>query len=66
MTEIINYYIGAFEVLFTYVDSIWHVDATMKLTFIIVVSCFCAITLFMAMSVLKHAFIAVFNAIRKM
>ena len=65
MNDIINYFIGAFENLFTYCDPIWHVNPELKLAFIIIVSCFCAITLFMGMSILKHAFIAVFNAIRR-
>lgn len=64
MNDIINYFIGAFEVLFSYVDPIWHVNHDLVLAFIIIVSCFCAITLFFGMAILKHAFIAVFNGIR--
>lgn len=65
MADILNYFIGAFEILFSYCDPIWHTDTNLKLAFIIIVSCFSAIVLFMSMSILKHAFIAVFNAIRK-
>lgn len=66
MADIITYFIGAFEILFSYVNPIWHTDYNLQLTFIIVVSCFCAIVLTVSMLVLKHAFIAAFNAVRKM
>lgn len=66
MNDILNYFIGAFEMLFTYLDPIWHVNANLQIAFIICVSLFSAIVLIYAMSIVKHAFIAVFNAIRKM
>ena len=66
MNDILNYFIGAFELLFSYIDPIWHVNANLQIAFIICVSLFSAIVLVYSMSVLKHAFIAVFNAIRKM
>lgn len=66
MLEIINYFIGAFHRLFFYVDNDWANDVNLKLAFVIIVSCFCAITLFVSLTIVKHAFIAVFNAIRKM
>lgn len=65
MLDIINYFIGAFHRLFFYVDNDWVNNPSLKLAFVIIVSFFCAITLFVALTILKHAFIACFNAIRK-
>lgn len=66
MLDIINYFIGATHRLFFYVDNDWANNAQLKLAFVIIVAVFCAITLVFAYSVVKHAFIALFNAIRKM
>lgn len=66
MLDIINYFIGATYRLFFYVDNDWANNAQLKLAFVIIVAVFSAITLVFAYSVVKHAFVALFNAIRKM
>lgn len=66
MLDIINYFIGATHRLFFYVDNDWANNAQLKLAFVIIVSVFSAITLVFAYSVVKHAFVALFNSIRKM
>lgn len=66
MLDIINYFIGATHRLFFYVDNDWANNAQLKLAFVIIVSVFSAITLVFAYSVVKHAFVALFNALRKM
>lgn len=66
MLDIINYFIGATHRLFFYVDNDWANNAQLKLAFVIIVAVFCAITLVFAYSVVKHAFVALFNSIRKM
>lgn len=65
MNDIIIYFTGAFEMLFDYAFLRWHGNIEFQMSFIAVVSLFCAITLIIAFSIVKHAFIAVFNAIRK-
>lgn len=66
MLDIINYFIGATHRLFFYVDNDWANNPQLKLAFVIIVSAFSAITLVFAYSVVKHAFVALFNAVRKM
>lgn len=66
MLDIINYFIGATHRLFFYVNNDWANNAQLQLAFVIIVSVFSAITLVFAYSVVKHAFVALFNAIRKM
>lgn len=64
MSDIINYYIGAFDALFSYVNPIWHTDFNYVLTFLIVVSACSAITITMCFWAVKNAITAFVNHFR--
>ena len=66
MLEIVEYFISPIHRLFFYVNNDWLNDWRLQMAFVIIVSFFSAITLIGCFSIVKHAFIAVFNAIRKM
>lgn len=64
MIDIVNYFIGAMSRLFSYVNPIWVTEPELKLTFIIVVSVLCGITLFLTLSLFKSVATAFINLLR--
>lgn len=65
MLDVVNYFIGAFHRLFFYVNNDWSNDPNLCLAFVIIVSCFCAITLCGLFAILKVSISALANSIRK-
>lgn len=64
MNNIILYFIGLFETLFSYVNPIWHTDKDMQMIFVIVVSVCIAIVLFSIFWIVKTAVSAVYTFLR--
>lgn len=64
MNNIILYFIGLFEILFSYVNPIWHTDKEMRMIFLIVVSVCIAIVLFSIFWIVKTAVSAIYTFLR--
>ena len=64
MNDIILYFIGLFETLFSYVNPIWHTEKEMQYIFVIVVSVMMAIVLFSIFWIVKTAVSAIYTFLR--
>lgn len=64
MNNIILYFIGLFETLFSYVNPIWHTDQTLQIVFVVVVSVMMAIVLFSIFWIVKTAVSAIYSFLR--
>lgn len=64
MNNILLYFIGLFETLFSYVNPIWHTDSDLTMAFVIIVSVMIAIVLFSIFWIVKTAVSAIYSFMR--
>lgn len=64
MNDILLYFIGLFETLFSYVNPIWHTEKEMQYIFVIVISVMIAIVLFSIFWIVKTAVSAIYTFLR--
>lgn len=64
MSDILLYFIGLFETLFSYVNPIWHTEKEMQYIFVIVISVMIAIVLFSIFWIVKTAVSAIYTFLR--